>query len=226
MDNTWQEGRTNQTGSYAITTFVQSFVCSDTALSWASTTSIVLLPSRCLYPISFGVRVSIGGAAYLQGLSHAENNLQTSVQSRLRFARDELNHGNMVSFTAKKKFRRNMIISSNLTKSILQAALSGKRKLTESSSLKITLRSLCPANVQEMPLSFNCSALISPVNAPLDLLKTFWAATSIPLRRCSRARSRNMLGGAMTTSLWYLVVLKSHTMPGLYGLVGSEIYRF
>ena len=44
--------RANQTGSYAITIFSQSFVRSDTALSWDSTTSIVLFPSRCLYPIS------------------------------------------------------------------------------------------------------------------------------------------------------------------------------
>lgn len=41
-------------------------------------------------------------ATYLQGLSHAEDNLQASFQGRLCFARDELNEANMVSFVAKK----------------------------------------------------------------------------------------------------------------------------
>ena len=65
-----------------------------------------------------------------------------------------------------------------------------EHELTLSSSPRMTLRSLCPTSTQPMPLSFICSALISPVNAPLGLSKTFCAATSISLRRCSRASKR------------------------------------
>lgn len=72
--------------------------------------------------------------------------------------------------------------------------------LTSSSSPKITLLSLCPVKTHPMPLSFNCSALISPVKAPFGLSKTFCDATSMLLRRCSRASSRKSPGGAMITS--------------------------
>ena len=74
------------------------------------------------------------------------------------------------------------------------------RPLTLSSSPRMTLRSLCPTNTHPMPLSRICSALVSPVNAPFGLSKTFCAATSMPSRRCSRARRRYRAGGAMTTS--------------------------
>lgn len=73
--------------------------------------------------------------------------------------------------------------------------------LTSSFSPRITLRSLCPHNVQPILLSLNCSALISPVKAPLPLSNTFWLQTSISLLRCSRTRSRKRPGGAMTTSV-------------------------
>lgn len=61
---------------------------------------------------------------------------------------------------------------------------------TWSSSWRITLRSEWPRMVQVMPLSFSCWTEISPVKAPFGLSKTFCAATSMPLRRCSRVRRR------------------------------------
>ena len=73
--------------------------------------------------------------------------------------------------------------------------------LTSSFSPRTTLRSLCPASAHPILLSLNCSALISPVKAPLGLSKTFWLQTSISFFRCSRTRSRKRPGGAMTTSV-------------------------
>lgn len=75
------------------------------------------------------------------------------------------------------------------------------KTLTLSSSPKITLRSLCPTRLHAISLSFNCSVLISPVNAPFGLSNTFCAATSISFFKCSRASRRYREGGAMTTSI-------------------------
>lgn len=75
-----------------------------------------------------------------------------------------------------------------------------KEGRTSSSSPMTVLLSLCPTNVQPMPESVSWLADISPVNAPLGLSNTFCAATSMPLRRCSRARRRYRAGGAITTS--------------------------
>lgn len=70
-----------------------------------------------------------------------------------------------------------------------------------SSSRRMVRRSECPNNVQVMLLSFNWATEISPVNAPLGLSKTFWAATSMAGARCSRVSRRYKLGGATTTSV-------------------------
>lgn len=48
------------------------------------------------------MRMFNGRVAYFQSLSHAKDNLQASVQSRLCFARDELNDAKIISFAEKK----------------------------------------------------------------------------------------------------------------------------
>ncbi len=68
----------DQTGSYAITMLHQSFVCSETAFSWDWTTSMVLLLSRCFAFVSPKTLLSADGAAYLQSLPHAKDNLQAA----------------------------------------------------------------------------------------------------------------------------------------------------
>jgi len=62
--------------------------------------------------------------------------------------------------------------------------------MKESVSWRMTRRSLWPRRVQVMLESLSWETEISPVKAPLGLSKTFWAATSMPLRACSRVRRR------------------------------------
>ena len=73
--------------------------------------------------------------------------------------------------------------------------------IKESLSPRTTRRSEWPVKDHPILASASCSALISPVKAPLGLSKTFCAQTSISGFRCSRTRRRKSPGGAITTSV-------------------------
>ena len=153
------------------------------------TTEIVWLASRC-WGGGRGVSWEIlmergrrgrgrgGGGTYFECFANTEDNPQSTIERGFRLARDKL-HTPEHQISALVPIAIPLPPCPHCPPRLSPLSTKNRKFPTSSPSFSTVLLSLCPTNVHPTPLSFNCSALISPVNAPFPLSNTFCAATSI-----------------------------------------------
>ena len=188
-----------------MTTLDQSFVFEAMALSWVVTTSIVWLASRCWMGVRRYGFVAVGGKLLTSRVS-PQHRITPRPPSSAAFVLLAMNYtqpsrsASVPNFLTSIELSQSSPMLHHHLQTLFFPPISVKEPLTVSSSFRITLLSLCPHSAHVILLSLNCSALISPVKAPLGLSNTFCEQTSISGFRCSRTRRRKRAGGERTTS--------------------------